>query len=71
MPSESKFVSTFADHVFAQHRKDDCGNAEHEAGDPVHVHPDDAGRIHVEYRRVINPIKQARRGRRDRGWRRS
>ena len=71
MPSESKSVSAVADHVFAKHRKDDCGNAEHEAGDPVHVHPDDAGRTHVEYRRGVDMIKRARRGRRDRGWRRS
>jgi hypothetical protein len=57
--------------VFAEHRKDNCGNAEHEAGDPVHVHPDDAGRTHVEYRRGTNPIKRARARQRDRGWRRS
>jgi hypothetical protein len=62
MPSESKSVFAVADHVFAKHRKDDCGNAEHEAGDPVHVHPDDAGRTQVEYRRGINLIKRARRG---------
>ena len=71
MPSESKSVSAVADHVFAKHCKDDRRYAEHEAGDPVHVHPNDAGRIHFKCRRGIEMIKRARRGRRDRSWRRS
>ncbi len=38
MPSESESVSVVADYAFAKHRKNDCRNAEHEAGNPIHFH---------------------------------
>lgn len=64
----NKPVSVFAKQVFAEHRKDDCGYAEHEARYPVHIQPEDAEREHVE---CTSLIKQARWDRRDRGLRRS
>ena len=53
----NKPVSVFAKQVFAEHRKDDCGYAEHEARYPVHIQPEDAEREHVE---CTSLIKQAR-----------